>query len=60
MIALTVRHRGDDLDRPLDPMLHHAANKPVDIDGFTLDPFGPVRSVMIGDASAIIAVDVPP
>jgi hypothetical protein len=95
VVALAVRHRGDNLDGAFDHMLdlgqssldhrselgkalgglhpiiadplkafghnmlHHPANEPVDIDGFVLNPFGSMGSVMIGDAAAIIAIDAP-
>jgi hypothetical protein len=40
-------------------MLHQAADKRVDVDPFPFHPLALVRTVVIGDAVAIIAVDTP-
>ena len=40
-------------------MLHHAANKRVDIDRFPLHPLRLMGAIMIGDPVAIIAIDSP-
>ena len=40
-------------------VLHHAANKRVDIDSFVLHPFRAVGPVMVRDPLAIIAINAP-
>ena len=40
-------------------VLHHPANKRVDIDGFVLHPLGAVGAVMVRDPLAIIAINAP-
>ena len=95
LVALAVRHRRNDFDRPLDEtlprsqsllnhvfnlckglgrlhpiiaypleafgkrMLHHTADKRIDVDPFLLDPLAFMRTVVIRDTVAIIAVDPP-
>jgi hypothetical protein len=50
VIADTLKTFGKD-------MLHHTADERVDVDAFPFHPLALVRTVVIGDAVAIIAID---
>ena len=52
VIADTLKTFGED-------MLHHTADERVDVDSFPFHPLALVRTVVRGDAVAIIAIDAP-